>query len=222
MTTLNTLVTELSNEMLLNVANAHKYTLKNGETGLKTCSYPIEYKVTMEQINKAKSLVSEKIQAIAEVNKNKLFFYGRGWHKAENTGDVTNCRISVQFKNNKGRTFYLELTRATRGYISVDFAIDRDLEVKQNSLIEPLREKLKRENNRVKQNEILLEIRDIEKQTYYYNYKSLEREFYKLKIDWSKENILKLVNENFDCNFENIHVENFFYNNPFITHCQSL
>ena len=74
MKTLQLKITDLTNEMLSDVANAHKYTLSNGETGMQTCSYPTRYKVSEEQIKQAKLLVEEKTKAIAEANKNKLFF----------------------------------------------------------------------------------------------------------------------------------------------------
>ena len=109
MKTLQLQITDLTNEMLLHVANAHKYILSNGESGMQTCSYPTRYKVNEDQIKQAKLLVEEKTKAIAGANKNKLFFYGRGWHKASSVGDVGNSRISVQFKNKVGKTFYLEL-----------------------------------------------------------------------------------------------------------------
>lgn len=221
MKTLQLQITDLTNEILLHVANAHKYTLSNGETGMQTCSCPIRYKVSEEQIKQAKLLVEEKTKAIAEANKNKLFFYGRGWHKASSSGDVGNSRISVQFKNKAGRTFYLELIRGANGCIFVSHAINRDKEYLLEELKTPLLEELRNSKNIEDQLEIRKKINELDKEYYYHNYRGLEREFFKLKKEWNKENILELVNTYFYCDFTEIHVENFFYNNPFETHCES-
>ena len=40
----------------------------------------------------------------------KLIFEGAGWDKAESCGDVGNCRIRTTFKNKRGSEIYLELT----------------------------------------------------------------------------------------------------------------
>lgn len=221
METLQLQITDLTNEMLLNVANAHKYTLSNGETGMETCSYPIRYKVDQYQIKEAKLLVEEKTKSIAEANKNKLFFYGRGWYKATSSGEVGNPRISVQFENKAGRTFYLELSSAAGGYIFVSHAINRDKEYLLEELKEPLLEELRKSKTFSEKLIIQSKINELDKKYYYYNYRGLEREFFKLKKEWNKANILELVNTYFYCDFKEIHVENFFYNDPFKTHCKS-
>lgn len=220
MKTLQLQITDLTNEMLLHVANAHKYILSNGETGMQTCSYPTRYKVSEEQIKEAKILVEEKTKSILEANKNKLFFYGRGWHKASSAGDVGNCRISVQFKNKADRTFYLELICSAGGYIFVSHAINRDKEYLLEELKTPLLEELRNTKNIEEQLKIREKINELDKKYYYHNYRGLEREFFKLKKEWNKENILELVNTYFYCDFKEVHVENFFYNELFKTHCK--
>ena len=61
------------------VAYAHGYTLQNGETGLKTCSYPIEYIVTPEQVEIAtkeqERRKKEVLNALGNKFKREQVFY---------------------------------------------------------------------------------------------------------------------------------------------------
>ena len=82
-------------------------------------------------------------------------------------------------------------------------------------------EDLRNSKNIKDQLEIRKKINELDKNYYYHNYRGLEREFFKLEKEWNKENILELVNTCFDCDFKEMYVENFFYNEPFKTHCKS-
>ena len=163
------------------VANAYKYyDSKMVFIHLKTCSYPIEYIVTIEQIEIAKQEVEKQKQLLLNSIENKLVFVGMGMtYKSLVENDVCNYRIRTNIVNKNNQKFFVEFGTTNQyiekepnvKYIRVDYAID---------LTDPLNQK--------------------------YNHNNLERK--NLKVEYTLDNILKIVNYNFDCNFTEILIDN--------------
>lgn len=172
------------------VAYAHQYADKTGKVlGRKTCAYPNEYYVTEEQVAQAQEEVkAAKVRAI-EANKGKLLFVGMGMtYEPKYEGDPGNHRIRTEFQNPNGRRFFIELgtgainkDHSQSDRMRIDYAIDR---TRQD------------------------ELKDAhDKQSQFYNYKGLE-----MRKNFSRyhvREILKLVNDNFDCNFSEMVVDNY-------------
>lgn len=162
------------------VASAHKsYTSDRVFKHFKTSSYPIEYIVTEEQIEKAQ--IERELSQIKclEENRNKLLFVGMGMPcEKEGRSDVTNHRIRTTFLNNKGEKFLVEISRTNqnnkREYGTFDFAIH----IGKSDLF----------NYKKK-----------------YNYRSLERSGLYLL---TQENILNIINQHFDCSFKELVIDN--------------
>ena len=175
-----------TNEKFRNeVAHAHGCLDKYGKFKYySTCSYPQRYIVSEEQIKIAKELKEKARKETLEKNKNKLVFVGMGctYTKEEINNDVGNYRIRTEFLNSKGEKFFIELGM-DRYYkkIRCDYSINRDLEDKYNS--------------------------DTNQQSKFYNCKGLERN--NGLGEYTKSNILKLVNKYFDCNFKEVIIDNY-------------
>ena len=186
METTATMTNEKMNEIYSNidfcrsVKNAHICTDKNGVfKHKKTCSYPISYIVTDEQIEEAaKEYNRVKDAFISNMKKNVLYFVGMGcnFEKSE-FSDIENYRIRAYFQNNKKELFFVEFSGTERSEIfycnhSISFP-DGNIEEEKNN-----------------------------------NFFNLERETLK---GYTKENILKIVNHHFNCNFEAVEIEKHFY-----------
>ena len=148
-----------------------------------TCTYPQRYIVTEEQIAEAKRELQRAKAAIYEKHGNDLLFVGNGWdYPPRYEDDPCNHRISTEFTNKDGKRFFVEFCRAVKGDgFIISWAIDRDKEIEC-------------EGDSLRQNE-------------YYNYRGLMRR--KFDLSYTKSNLLKLVNEEFDCLFRNIIVDQF-------------
>jgi len=145
--------------------------------------YPIDYIVTSEQITIAQKEVERaKKEALKNLG-NKLVFVGMGMtYSPRYEGDVCNHRIRTEFQNPSGRRFFIELGTGKSGteLMRCDHAIDRTRQDELND--------------------------HPEHQGEFYNYLGLERN------QWPKYSlsaILKLVNENFECKFTEIEIDNF-------------
>jgi len=165
------------------VAYAHGYASKTGHLIHKqTCSYPVTYIVTDEQINLAKIELERAKKQVIEDNKGVLVFVGMGMTYDERYhDDVCNHRVRTEFKNSSGRRFFIEFGRGTDQKLRIDHAIDRDLEDKCN---------IEKTNAQP-----------------YNNYGKLERDTPNLM--YTKSNLLKVVNQYFDCNFSKIMIDNY-------------
>jgi hypothetical protein len=176
-----------SNEKLRNnVAYAHGcYTsFENGckFKYFKTCSYPIAYKVTEDQIKEAKE---EKERAKAELLThlgNKLVFVGMGMsYEPRYEGDPCNHRIRTEIVNAHGQRFFIEVGTGRGDEMRVDHSINRTLQ------------------------EVYKD--DHHKQGEFYNYGNLERLGQYPK--YTKENIIRLVNDTFGCKFNEMIVDDY-------------
>lgn len=191
------------------VAFAHGVADKNGNNKYrKTCSYPIEYIVTEEQIAEAeKERLRAKKQTVKD-NKGKLMFVGMGMtYEPRYEDDVCNHRIRTSFVNAEGKMYFIELGTGNGHQMRCDHSVDRDLEYEY----EEMAAKLRKERESVKKysdewDELCLQIDKYTTQVYY-NYKGLEhmRDMPKYTL----QNVLNLVNKYFNCNFKEIVIDNY-------------
>ena len=145
----------------------------------KTCTYPVYYIVTDEQIEEAaKEYKRAKEEYILNMKKNVLYFVGMGmnFEKSE-LSDIENYRIRAYFQNNKNELYFVEFSGNN----------DKETFYCNHSIYFP-------DNNIEEEKNI--------------NYRDLERGSLK---GYTKENILKIVNHHFNCNFEDIEIEKHFY-----------
>ncbi len=165
------------------VAYAHQHCNSNGVfIEFITCSYPVTYIVTPEQIEEAKKECERaKIERINGIG-NKLVFVGMGMdYLPRYEGDPANHRIRTEFKNIHGNEFFIEVGTNGPENMRIDFAIDRTMQKKLND--------------------------EVNKQSQFYNYHGLERS--KNIYTYTKERILSLVNREFDCKFIEMEVDNY-------------
>jgi len=174
------------------VAHAHGYTRASGESGLKTCSYPVEYTVTTEQQQKAQDeLNREKAVLLKDIaEKNKLVFVGMGMtYEPRYEDDVCNHRIRTYFTNAAGNKFFIEFGTGRGDSTRIDHAIDITKQEKE--------ERGERTDGK-----------------WINNYNSLERRDSLPKYTFS--NLLNLVNREFGCKFTSIEVDNYTLSPDFI------
>lgn len=218
---MNTTSQELTNEQFQDiytsekfrneVATAHKCMAKESKfSHFESCSYPIRYKVTEEQINEAKRVKEEsKKKAIKNVA-NKLVFVAMGGdYEPRYNDDVCNHRIRTTFLNPEGKKFFIEFGRGREDEIRIDHSIDRDLQNYYEKQSSNVRDEINRNGgfHKVAQSDpLMLDYKKYQGQPYQ-NYKGLER--INLTEKYTLQNLLKLVNENFECNFKEIEVDKF-------------
>jgi len=171
------------NEKLRNaVAFAHKCLNSNYEFMYKKAlMYPVSYSVTQDQINRAKDLRIKKQKEFLEENKNNLLFVGMGMTFKSNIEDgIGNHRIRTCFLNGDGVKCFIEVGTGRDENLRIDHATFNH-----------------------KENVKSLKERDEET----YNYKNLESKTPILKYTY--ENVLKLVNNYFNCSFKKIIIDNY-------------
>lgn len=172
-----------TDEQLRNrVAYAHwRCDAKGNRKEQITCSFPKTYIVTPEQIEAAKAEIQRAKKARLTSLGNKLVLVGMGMtYDPRYEDDVCNHRIRTEFQNAQGRRFFIEVGTAGAENMRIDHAIDRTRE-----------KELKGKHDR---------------QAEYYNYKGLESQTRTIK--YTLQNVLRLVNEYFDCNFSEIEIDN--------------
>lgn len=164
------------------VAYAHQCMNSQGKfKHHKTCSYPIDYIVTEEQIRLAEEERQKGKKLAIEKAKNKLVFIGMGSSYAPRfEGDVCNHRIRTEFTNMHGNRFFIEICRASR---NEDLHITHSIDRTKQDLLEDAHDK----------------------QGEFYNCKDLERNVPMLKYTF--HNVRDLINEKFDCRFKEIYVD---------------
>lgn len=111
--------------------------------------------------------------------KKTLWFEGAG---CVPRGDLSNCRIRTAFRNDEGKTFYLEVY----GFESNKY--NRDLGFENIGSVDCCYELLKDGSE--------FRVGDVERKRFEYSHREL----------------LKLVNENLGCSFEAIRIADIFYN----------
>lgn len=132
-TTIKTLDNETFQQIYTNkkfrneVAFSHAVCDKNSNPQYKkTCSYPVSWKVTEEQIELAKAERERSIQETIKANKGKLLFVGMGAVRELGKG-ITNHRFRAKFENLKGQVCFVEFSyidnKVVHGCLHIDYAI---------------------------------------------------------------------------------------------------
>lgn len=175
---------------LMLIADPVRHCNSAGELiGYHTCSYPVEYSVTKEQAERAKVLLTERRKAALEgIRPGELAFCSMG--ADTDVTEVGNHRLWVQFRNDKGITFFVELSLNidnTAYYIG--FAINRELEAEHDAECE----KVYRWNTEHRNVEQHLKVPD----QYYY----LSAEAVKGNIGTRWQDVLMFINKTFGCSF---------------------
>lgn len=136
----------------------------------------------------------------------KLVFVCMGMDYPERfPGDVCNHRIRTEFLNPNGRKFFIEVGTGRGDKMRVDHVTDRDQEEEYNKKASEYRDKIKASNMQFVNHPLYSEYQKYMSQPYYW-YKKHEWE--SLNTEYTKENVLKLVNRLFDCNFTEIELTN--------------
>ncbi len=149
----------------------------------KALYYPLEYIVTEEQIQEAREELARAKERVYAEHSNHLLFVGMGSRYAPRyEDDVCNHRIRTEFTNRHGHRYFIEFTVHGKGNgFNIDHAIDRDKEIELNS--------------------------DWNRQGEYYNFKGLETSRIGYSRDFTRRNVLNIVNEYFDCAFAEIVID---------------
>jgi hypothetical protein len=173
--------------------------------------YPHRYIVDEQtKLKAAKEYERMKADKIKEVesNANTLYFVGMGMDYAKRyDDDVCNHRIRTEIINPKGRRFFIEVGTWGEELMRIDFVIDRDLQKLYEDKRDYYYRKIQEKGGFLKHGEgsyLYDEFKKYESQPYYW-YK--EDEWSSLRTKYTNQNILKLVNSLFDCNFNKIEID---------------
>lgn len=117
-----------------------------------------------------------------------LYFEGAGWADADTSKstNVGNCRIRTAFINNKGRKIYLELTSYTKSKYDVKNKRYPEYEIGHVLGFVDYCFYIDTESKDPCNNCV---IRKVERN---------------IKFNYTKEDIIKMINKNLDCSFDNI------------------
>ena len=160
------------------------------------------YKTTLEQKEQAQKLYEANKQRVIKNVGNKLVFVGMGCeYVARYPDDVCNHRIRTEIVNPQGRRFFIEVGTWGVELMRIDHVVDRDQEKEYNIKAQECRGKIEAAGGfwRVGKGDDLYTEYDKYMQQPYYWYK--HEQWKDLKTKYTNENVLKLVNSLFDCNF---------------------
>ncbi len=159
-----------------------------------TCSYPIEYIVTEEQIKKAEEIKKERRNEILKgIKKGELVFCSMGASFVSKYADgVGNHRIRCYFRNKYGHRYFIELigNNENENRFWIDFSIDVELQEKRKKEWDLAFE----QRAAVKGRWLINNKQD------YYNAFGIEKTHRYTPYRFSE--ILDLVNQVFDCNYK--------------------
>jgi hypothetical protein len=166
------------------------------------------YKTTQEQKDKAAELYAiNKAEAIKAVG-NKLVFVGMGsFYESRYDDDVCNHRIRTEIVNPQGRRFFIEVGRGRGDIMHIDFVIDRDQEREYDEQAQKYRAKIEANGGfwKIHKGHHLRDQYDKYMGQPYYWYKREQWE--SLNVQYTKANVIKLVNSLFDCHFTEMEVD---------------
>lgn len=200
-----------TNEKLRNaVAFAHGSCDSNGNLlHYIALDHPNRYIVTTEQVQIAKSeLARKKMEKIRNMQVGTLVFVAMSSDYAERyEGDLCNHRIRTEFFNSDGRHFFVEFIRGNSNSMYCTFSIDRDLQEKYRVKMSHICSELRNEHRgTVRYADLSKELSNCNIQPYY-NYGNLQKRT-DLGI-YSKNNLLKIINDVFGCNYTSIEVDRY-------------
>lgn len=191
------------------VASSHKCCDKNGIfLHFKSLVYPLEYITTEEQKNEAISIREQQKSNFKNSINNKLVFVGMGCeYNSRFENDICNHRVRTEIQNPKGRNFFIEVSRGKGEKMNFDFVIDRDQEDEYKNEAQRIRTKINESNFNFQSHPLYKEYQKYMGQPYYWYNKN---QWHSLNIEYTTKNLLKVVNDLFECNFKNIQIDNVF------------
>lgn len=136
----------------------------------------------------------------------KLIFVSMGMdYKERFPGDVCNHRIRTELINPEGRRFFIEVGTGRGDKMRIDHVIDKDQEHEYEEKASYYWAKI-RESKVIPQNHPLYNSykKYMEQPHQWYKHKDWEG----LSVEYTKENVLKLVNRLFDCNYTEMELTN--------------
>lgn len=146
----------------------------------------------------------ERVSSVGD----SLVFVGMGMNYVERyPGDVCNHRIRTEIVNPEGRRFFIEVGTGRGDTMRIDHVVDRDQEKEYEDNLQRVHEKIEAAGGFYKNGRGSALYEQLEKwrgQPYYW-YKA--REWQSLNVQYTKANVLKLVNDLFDCHFSDMEVE---------------
>lgn len=162
----------------------------------RTCSYPVEYIVSEEQIRQAREIAEERKRHILEnIKANDLVFVAMGGDYSGLPEEVRNHRIRCNFKNIDGKRFFIEILKGCKDGFFIDFSIDLD----------------KQEENKKKR------IKEPFCQQTEYNAMGVEKTHINKPFTWA--NVLAFINETYNCCYTNARHFRYFVRCEDFTNC---
>ena len=166
------------------------------------------YKTTLEQKEQAEKLYQINKQKVIDNIGNKLVFVGMGMeYTPRYKNDVCNHRIRTEIVNTEGKRFFIEVGTWGNELMRIDHVINRDQQDEYDEKVIFYRNEIEAKGgfNKVGRHEPLMEnYLNYQKQPYHW-YK--HNDWKNLKIKYTNENVLNLVNTLFNCNFKEMTVD---------------
>jgi hypothetical protein len=189
------------------VAFAHECHTGGGFDHFCALAYPQRYIVTQEQINEAKAVLAKAKEEVFSKHRNNLLFVSMGCnYEARYEDDPCNHRIRTEFLNKDGHRFFIEICAMGQDGMFVDFSIDRDCEIEYETKRAALRNELNGlQKDDPRRDELKKKMADSQQCNPGYHFGGIEHA--NLELKYTKQNILKLVNETFGCLFKNIIID---------------
>jgi len=191
------------------VANSHKCSDMYGKfLHFKSLVYPLEYITTEEQKNEATSIREQQKSDFKNSIGNKLVFVGMGSEYEERfQDDICNYRIRTEIQNPNGRNFFIEVSRGLDNKMNFDFVIDKDQQNQYENEAQKIRAQINESKSNFRTHPMYSIYKKYTEQPYYWYKKS---EWYSLNIEYTTKNLLKVVNDLFECNFKDLEIDNVF------------
>ena len=205
-------------ELLINISTAHGcYDSSHQLKYFKAFGiYPDAYIVTRQQIDLAKQeLARLKAEKITNLKAGELVFIGTGMdYESRFDSDIYNHIIRATFKNDKGRTYFVEFSKNGNTslkdvYFWCTFSINEDWRVEQEAKSLRLMEKrnsFKRYSKDWEEAHKEYKANDHQR---YYNAFGIEHKGFEMQF--TKENLLNLINETFECSYTSLSVDRFIF-----------
>lgn len=166
------------------------------------------YKTTQEQKDKASKLYALNVQKAIENVGNKLVFVGMGMdYTARYDNDVCNHRIRTEIINPKGRKFFIEVGTGGVDYMRIDHVIDRDLQIHYEKKQNEFRDQINANGGFSKvahSSPLYVDYKKFQEQPYHWYKKEV---WQGLRTKYTKQNVIDLVNNLFDCHFTEIEID---------------
>ena len=165
------------------------------------------YIVYEEEIECAKTFLATCKEEVFAKNQHDLLFVSMGCDYAPRyEDDPGNHRIRTEFLNKNGHRFFIEVCRRGQDEMRIDHSIDRESEIKYNETISRLhKEYTKMDIRDPKREEAKKRYFDESGLEHGFNFGGIEHA--DLGMKYTKKNILKLVNDIFDCLFRDIVID---------------